>query len=132
MTGATSATSWTNVAEVLSISGPAPTVERIDVTAISSTSKYRSYIGGFADAGVVGFEINYDPDDATHGGTSNGLPAKLNSGTTEQWRVLVAGATANPISFNGYVSGFSPTFNVGEQVKATAEITLSSSVSWPS
>ena len=131
MTGSTSAVAWTPVAEVLGLTGPSASRERIDVTDIGSTDEYRSWIGSFKDAGEVGFDINYLPLNATHKGTSNGLAALFDSGTTELWRILPGGATSKAVGFSGFVSQFEPGFQVGEQAKGSCAIQLTSAITWP-
>jgi len=52
-------TSWDNIAEVNSISGPTMTRETIDVTSLDSTGGYREFIGGFRDGGTVQLAMNF-------------------------------------------------------------------------
>jgi len=57
--------SWANIAEVTSISGPTMTRETIDVTSLDTTGGYREFIGGFRDGGTVQLSMNFTA--ATYG-----------------------------------------------------------------
>jgi hypothetical protein len=62
--GASSET-FTDFAEVLSVSLPAEAVEFVDVTHASSPSKYREFISGLIDPGEVTCELNMVQADYT-------------------------------------------------------------------
>lgn len=64
--GATPTETFTAIANVSSISGPARSRETIDVTAHNSPDQYMQFIGGLKDGGEVSLEINYDPTESTH------------------------------------------------------------------
>lgn len=63
--GATPET-FTTIANVTSIGGPARTRETIDVTAHDSPDAWMEFVGGLKDGGEVSLEINYDPTEDTH------------------------------------------------------------------
>jgi predicted secreted protein len=50
---------WTDVAQVMSITGPGLTKETIDVTNLDSVGGYREFIGSFRDGGDVALNMNY-------------------------------------------------------------------------
>lgn len=130
------AASWVTVAEVIDLAGPNPSRDEVDVTAISSTSGYRSFIhSGFIDAGEITFSVNYNPKDATHvstGSTGSGLTGMLASGSTKNWRIQLAGSSSGQfISFPAYVQTFNPSFSVGEQVRADITLRVTGAVTWP-
>ena len=54
-----SGSSWADIAEVNSISGPTMSRETIDVTSLDSTGGYREFIGGFRDGGTVSLAMNF-------------------------------------------------------------------------
>ena len=64
--GATPTETFTTIANVTSIKGPARKRETIDVTAHDSPDAYMEFIGGLKDGGEVQLDINYDPGKATH------------------------------------------------------------------
>lgn len=57
---------FTTIANVTNISGPARTRETIDVTAHDSPDGWMEFIGGLKDGGEISLDINYDPSEATH------------------------------------------------------------------
>jgi predicted secreted protein len=50
---------WENLVEVLTINGPTPSKEVIDVTSLDSTGGYREFIGSFKDGGTVQLSLNF-------------------------------------------------------------------------
>ncbi len=61
-----SSPTFAEIANVTSISGPSITRNTYDVTAHDSTGEYMEFIGGLKDGGEVTFDLNFDPDEATH------------------------------------------------------------------
>lgn len=51
--------SWNNLAEVNSITGPGKSRDTIDVTSLSSTGGYREFIAGFRKGGTVVLKMNF-------------------------------------------------------------------------
>jgi hypothetical protein len=130
-------TSWATVADVLDITGPNPARDdQIDVTGISSTAAYRTYLPGpFIDPGEVSFNIFYNPTVVTHSTAAGGLAGLFVAGTTKTWRINLGGASttggAQYVRFPGYVSAFEPTFTVGESVQAAIGLRVTGAVNWP-
>lgn len=56
---------FTDVANILDISGPDMTKNEIDVTAHDSPDKFMEFLGGLRDGGSVTFDINWDPAETT-------------------------------------------------------------------
>lgn len=112
------------VYEVTDLSVGAITRERIDVTNLGTTNDQRSYIGGFLELGEATFTINYDGSQASHSGSTLGLPGLMVSGSTVYWKVVPGGTTADPILFQGYVSNFQPNFSVGSQALADVSVQI--------
>ena len=54
--------SWENIAEINSITGPNKSRDTIDVTSLDSTGGYREFIGGFRDGGSVTLPMNFTRD----------------------------------------------------------------------
>ena len=50
---------WDDIAEVNSISGPSMSRDTIDVTTLDSTGGYREFIPGFRDPGTVQLTMNF-------------------------------------------------------------------------
>ena len=61
-----SSPTYTEIANVTSISGPSISRNVYDVTAHDSTNSYMEFIGGLKDGGEISFDLNWDPENATH------------------------------------------------------------------
>jgi len=57
---------FTEIANVTSISGPSISRNVYDTTAHDSPDAYMEFIGGLKDGGELSFELNWDPENATH------------------------------------------------------------------
>lgn len=57
---------FTEIANVTSISGPGMSRETIDVTAHDSPEQWMEFLGGLKDGGEVSADLNYDPGEDTH------------------------------------------------------------------
>lgn len=101
---------WTAIAGLTNIDTPSGTTEEVDATAHDSPGGYREFIAGLKDPGEVSIEGYYDPNDATHDGSS-GLPSLWASGDVVSWRVRSPAHGSNSgVEFDGYVSAFQATF----------------------
>lgn len=61
-----SSPTFTEIANVTSISGPSISRNTYDVTAHDSANSYMEFIGGLKDGGELSFDLNWDPADQTH------------------------------------------------------------------
>jgi len=113
---------YTAVAEVIDLTAPDLTRDRIDVTHLGTTSQTRAFLGGFIELGEATFTINYNPANVTHNGASNGLAGLFTAGTTQVWRILANGNTSEAEGFSGYVSSFTPRFSPDDQMLADCAI----------
>ena len=113
--------SFTTVAEITSLSGPALTQETIDVTSHDSSNGWREFIGGLKDAGEVSATLNYLPTNATQN-DSAGLIYVLGQGTLKNWQMVFADASSRVVAFAALVTAVSITSAIDAQ--ATAEVTL--------
>lgn len=123
-TRATTTSSYVSVAEVLEITAGDLTRERIDVTHLGTTAATRAYIGSFIELGELSGSVNLNIAEVTHSGSSNGLAGRFVSGTTDGWRILPEGNTSQANTFDGYLSAFTPRYNVGDQQIADFAIQL--------
>lgn len=78
---------WTSVGNAKSIAFNGRTADDIDFTNLNSTGSYREMRQGFKDGGTVAVDIQFDPTDTTHVGSSKGLLGLFNSGTVFYWRI---------------------------------------------
>lgn len=78
----TGGTSYTEIGQIVDLSGPSIERNPIDVTSRDSTSNYREFIKGFKDAGELTFNVILSLSLATHGTAANGLLSDLADDTT--------------------------------------------------
>lgn len=79
----TSGGTMTALAEVISINGVNLTRETVDVTHLTSTSRYREFIGALRDGGTVTIGLNFDADGTDY---TNAV-ADLNSDTAGYYEI---------------------------------------------
>lgn len=110
---------FTDVANVTSISGPGLTKADIDVTSHDSPDNYQEWLAGLKDGGEVSMDINWDPAETTQ----QVLISDFNltgSAANRDYRIeFPDGATW---AFAGYVKGFEPT--APHDDKLTASVTF--------
>lgn len=79
---------WTEIAEIKSISGPGMKRDTVDTTTLDTTGGYRTFITGFREGGEISLSMNY---------TKTGYAAMLadfESDTVQSYKItLVDGST---------------------------------------
>jgi len=98
--GATlAATTVGTVGNVINVSVDGQTRDPVDISSMDSTSKFREFIAGMADAGEITVEVNYD-------GSAAGVADKLNTsyqaGTILTWTITFSGI--NTFVCNGIIT----------------------------
>jgi len=78
---------WITSGNVKSINFTGRAADEIDFTNLNSASSYREMRQGFKDGGSVAVEMQFDPTDATHVGSTSGYLGLFNSGTVFYWRI---------------------------------------------
>ena len=114
----------TLIAEVINITGPNMKAGTIDVTSQDSTD--REFIGDtLADGGEITFEVNFlSANSAQHE-----LFVLLKSGAVKAWTIQFADpvtTTGTLISFNGIVTGYSPSAQLGQAYKNSLTVKVAS------
>ncbi len=116
--------SWrgTDVAEIVSFTGPAITHEPVDLTDLDDSAMQFKPAGVY-DPGEISVELNYDEDLAIHGT----LVTDIISGTTGALVITFdnAGAGTGTMSATAFVIGFTPGGSVGDKLTASASWKLS-------
>jgi predicted secreted protein len=105
---------FTALAEVLSISGPSPTTDEIDVTNLDSAGGYREKITGFADPGQVQVSFNWTL--ATYGRLLVDLLAR----TARTYQIVLGNTERSIIQFEARVSGINQSITADKQVTCDA------------
>lgn len=115
---------FTTVAEVKNISGPALSMETIDATHMESPSGYREWLPSFKDGGEVTFDLNFLPATAAQTGLTTDFAAR----TKRNWQVVWPDTATTTWSFSGFVTGFTPSAAVGDILAASATIRVTGAV----
>lgn len=89
---------YTNVAEVASLTPPGWTRDTVDVTHLESPSKAKEYIGGLIDAGEATITINFKP------AVSDVLLAAFTAESGD-FRIIFPGGTVK-LDFEGIVTAY--------------------------
>jgi hypothetical protein len=120
----TSPTSFTTIANVIDINGPGGSASVIDITNLASVAREKRM--GLPDEGQVTFNVQLDPDNATHQAVRD---ARKNR-TECQFRVTLTDSTPTTLTFNGFVLNFSVSLAVDDVVKASITIEVNGAVAW--
>ncbi|MEW9838236.1 phage tail tube protein [Mesorhizobium marinum] len=92
--------SWTEIAEVFSITPPSDTVDVIDATHMASPNRTREFVLGLQDPGEASFEMNFVPGSASDAyiQARKAAPAfaTITPGTLPAWLKAVSKPTATP------------------------------------
>lgn len=111
----------TDVAQILSLSGPSMSADTADVTEHDGDG-WEEVIVTVLRSGEVTFEIAYDPDETTHKNSSGGLLHDFTTRTSATWSVVLPSTPAKTISFTGFVTGFEVSAPVDDALKASVTI----------
>jgi len=110
-------TTYTTIAEVVSISGPGLSAEAIDVTSHDSPEGWREYVGGLKDGGEVTFDINFIPGNTTHAELAGRIGAYVDT-----FQLVFPDNTA--WTFDALITGFEPQENVDGKLSASVTLKI--------
>lgn len=96
---------FATIAEVKDITGPAMSLDVIDVTNQDSPDAYEEIIPSIRRGGEVDFDVNFVPTDATHD-DSTGLVYLANNKIKRAYRLLLNDDVSSYFRFTAYVIGF--------------------------
>lgn len=116
--------SFTTIFQVLDIGGPSLELEAIESTNHSSTGGWREFIGGLLGGGEVGFEVNYEPTQATLNATA-GLINDMENRTVRNFQLVFPDTGATTWSFAALVTKFEPSAPVDGKLTASVTLTIS-------
>jgi predicted secreted protein len=91
---------FTAIPECTSISGPAETLEFVDITSHSSTGNFREQMVTFISPGTVTASMIFLPANATQ----QALVLDMHQRTLRNFRIVYPDAGAYTVAFAGYVS----------------------------
>jgi len=116
--------SFTTVAEVTEISGPALSLDTEDGTHHGSTGGWEEVIPTILRSGEVTFTIQYDPTDGTHDATT-GLLKDMDDKTLRNFQLVFPDGSSTTWSFSAYVTGFEPSMPVDGKFTAACALKIS-------
>ncbi len=114
------ASTYTTIGQRVSIDGPQTSVTEVEVTDLDSTIV--ETVPGLPDPGSISFTCYLDWADAAH----DDIFGFAGSPSVEQWRLVFPTTTPTNLSFDGYVTAWSPTgleANGMAQFNATIRLT---------
>lgn len=114
--------SWDELAEVNSISGPSMSRETIDVTSLDSTGGYREFIGGFRDGGTVQLAMNFTR------ATYDIIKTDFESSDAVNYQILLPDDENTSIEFSGVVTECPIEVTPDDKVTSSVSIKVSGQV----
>lgn len=97
--------SFTTIGEVKDITGPAQTLDVLDVTNQDSPGGFEEIIPSIRRAGEVDFDVNFNPENATHDDAS-GLVYLMRNKIKRGYRLQLQDLGNHYWAFDAYVVGF--------------------------
>lgn len=116
---------FTDIADVVSISGPSPDGAMIDVTHLLSPDNTREKIAGLLDPADVTFDLNFVPGLAGH----KVLMADMKSRVKRNFKLIFSDTTTWP--FTGVINGVSPELVIDQEITASVRISLTKLPTYP-
>lgn len=114
---------FTDIAEVLDISGPALALDTEDTTSHGSTGGWEEVIGTVLRSGDVTFDVNFIPTEGTHN-AATGLIKDMVDKTKRNFKLIFPNAASTTWSFAAIVTGFSPSEPVVGKLSASVTLKL--------
>ncbi|MEW9808598.1 phage tail tube protein [Mesorhizobium sp. ZMM04-5] len=113
--------SWTEIAEVFSITPPSDTVDVIDATHMASPNRTREFVLGLQDPGEASFEMNFVPGSASDAY----IQARKAAGVAVKCRITFPNATI--WTFDGLLTGYVPAVPNDDKMSATVTFKVTGS-----
>ena len=127
---ATGTATTATLANVTNISGLDSEDSEIDVTSHDSTGNYREFVASFIDAGEVSFDLNFDPNAATHRATTGGILYLRDQRTIVQWELKFPGTPSHKVGFQGFVKSAPLDLPFDDKQSATVAVRVTGSATW--
>jgi predicted secreted protein len=107
---------WENIAEIISINGPNPSREFIDVTNLNSTAGYREFIGSFRDGGTVPLNMNFTR------ATYEIMKADFEDDDLQNYEIVLPDDENTTLEFEGFVTEIPLSITPDKQI--TVDVTI--------
>lgn len=108
----------TDVAEVISITGPGESTDSLDVSNMDSDNEFKEFIAGLHDGGEVSFEANFKSSDSTG---QIALHTDMQAGTSRTCQITLPDSLGN-ISGTAICTRFEFSFPVDGPARISATI----------
>lgn len=115
-------TTYTDVAEVTSITWPGYSRDAVEATHLNSDDTFREYIPGLMDAGEVSIELNYVAS------ASDVIVAALTAATIGQFKITAP--TGVNCVFKAIVTSYQAQSPVDDRMTATATFKVTGKPTW--
>jgi hypothetical protein len=125
-TGGTSA-SYTTIAEVGDIDGPADSVDTIEVTSHSSPQARKEFIASLIDSGEISFPMWFVPDDPTQDDMT-GLQYYKNARAAANFRIVFP--DSSQVDFSALVTKFGMKAPVRGVLSADVTLKITGAMIW--
>lgn len=119
---------FVSIPEVIDLQCPTNTTELIDVSNLDSPGAFKEWLPSFIDGGDCRATLNFVPGNATQ----KQLVADQLDQTLHNFKVEFRNnlnTLLATMSFAAYITGFAPTANIREQLKATLTLRVTGAVS---
>jgi len=117
-----SGSSWQNISEINSITGPGMSRDTIDVTSLDSTGGYREFITGFRNAGTITLSMNFTRT------TYDLMKSDFESDTLQNYEIVLPDADNTSLEFEGLVTELPLTIPADDKITADVTIQISGQV----
>ncbi len=122
----TSAETFTDIAEINSISGPNMTRDTIDTTALDTAGGYRTFITSFRDAGEVVLAMNFTV-------VGYGLmKADFEAAATVNYKITLGNTAASTLDFAALVTNLGTGVPLDDKVSIDVTLKVSGAVTFAS
>lgn len=127
---ATGTATTATLANVTGISGLDSEVSVIDVTSHDSAGSYREKVASFIDAGQLTFDVNFDPNSATHRATTGGILYLRDNRITVPWKVTFPGTPVHSFLVQGFVKSAPIDAPYDDKLGMSVTVELTGSATW--
>lgn len=121
--GGSPSETFTTIAEVTDLSGPALELKTIEATSHSSTDGWEEFIGGLLSGGEVTFDVNFIPTNPTHS-YSAGLLRDMVNRTVRNFKLVFPNLSATTWTFAALVTGFEPKEPTDDKLSASVTLQI--------
>lgn len=117
---------FTDIAEVVSISGPDDTTALVDATNMDSPQGRREFIYGLTDGGSVTFDVNFLPQSASQ----KLLRLDRDNKVTRNYRLTFSDAAGTTVIFAGLVQDLKRSAAIDSVVRMSVTLKVSGALTW--